>query len=280
MKDMMRLFGTLFAYTTVFIAVMGVINIVFDLNLSMGKYGSYMPLPTEFSELGFLVAALLIFAGLLWLAGSVGDLFRTIKRKPVAAFGILVALSAFLVVGGNFALTWFLGGPLMRAIEMGNPQQAQVILHENSYESAALRDPLYFSLQREYYPLAESVLAAGADANHVDDNEFETSILQSSVLHFGPEAVEILLKNGADPNVQDTLGRTAMVITVTYRGDRFPAEDPVRVLKALHKAGADLSIADNKGNTVSAIAEKENNTPVLDYLAQLSTSDETAIAKP
>ena len=85
MKDIMRLFGTLAAYMTAFIAVMGTINIIFDLNWALGTYGSATPLPTDFGELGFLVVFLFIFSGLLWLSGSIGDLFRAIKRKPIVS---------------------------------------------------------------------------------------------------------------------------------------------------------------------------------------------------
>lgn len=279
MKDIMRLFGTLAAYMTAFIAVMGTINIIFDLNWALGTYGSATPLPTDFGELGFLVVFLFIFSGLLWLSGSIGDLFRVIKRKPIVSFTALAVGTALLIVVGNISLTWMMGGPLMRAIEMGNMQQAQVLLQENSYEPEALRQPLYFALKRENYALADSIVEAGADVNYVSDNEFGTPLLHSSVFHFEAEAIEFLLERGAKPNVQDNLGRTAMMIAVNYRDTSFPAEEPTRVLKMLHEAGGDLSMTDNEGNTVGAIAEQWNNTPALDYLAQVSGSDESASAK-
>ena len=108
---------------------------------------------------------------------------------------------------------------------------------------------------------------------------FETSILQSSVFHFEADAVEFLLERGADPNVQDNLGRTAMMIAVTYRDGDFPEEDPVSIVKMLHEAGGDLTVAAKDGSTVSAIEQRNNNTPIISYLEQLANPSESASAQ-
>ena len=279
MKDLMKLFAQLIASATLFVAIMGVINIVFDTNWGMGRGGSFTPLPKHPVELMLLVLCLMAMAGLFWLAGSASDIFNAIKRKPAHSFGLLAALTALIVIGGNFGLTQLMGGPLQRAVEMGNTQEVVALTQKNSYEPEALSKPLYFALQQGDYAMADVIVTAGADVNYIDDGEFETSILQSSVFHFEADAVEFLLERGADPNVQDNLGRTAMMIAVTYRDGDFPEEDPVSIVKMLHEAGGDLTVAAKDGSTVSAIAQRNNITPIISYLEQLANPSESASAQ-
>ncbi|MEO0806373.1 MAG: ankyrin repeat domain-containing protein [Cyanobacteria bacterium J06643_4] len=264
MKDICRLFAYLMGSTTLLIGFMGTLNIIFDQNWGLRSGTSVSPLPKDPGELLFLVGFFFIFAGFLYLCGSIGDAIKLIRKHAPASLGILALLAFLLVIGGNYGFTLFMGGPVQRAVEMGNTAKVEELMQRNTYEAAALRKPLYFALKQSDYRMAEALINAGADVNYTNEDEF-TPLLTSSVFHFELAAIRFLLENEADPNLQDDLGRTAMVVAVLYRDE----EEVLPVLDMLQAAGGDFSIAADNGDTASAIATSKNNKSVIDFLREI-----------
>ena len=153
---------------------------------------------------------------------------------------------------------------------MGNTQQLEKLLTTNTYRPDELNEPLYFALKQSNYDMAQSLVTAGADVDYIDDDEFASPLLLSSVFHWEKEAITFLLDQGAKVNAQDNLGRTALIVATIYRANSFSTDDAVSVLEQLHSAGADASIKTNDGKTALDIATANKNQPLLDQLAKFT----------
>lgn len=66
------------------------------------------------------------------------------------------------------------------------------------------------------------------------------------------EALEDLIKYGADINAQDNEGKTALIHAID--SPRYDKEDSIQIVEALIKHGADLNIKDNQGKTALTYA--------------------------
>ncbi|MEO0769667.1 MAG: ankyrin repeat domain-containing protein [Cyanobacteria bacterium J06649_4] len=253
--------------TTLLIGFMGTLNIIFDQDWGIRSGASVLPLPKHPVELLILVLSLFFVAGFIYLCGSAGDAIKYMRKNALAAFGILAALTFVLIVGGNFGLTLLMGGPVQRAVEMGNTEKVEALMQTNTYEPAALNKSLYFALKQADYVMADALVTEGAEVNHIDDGDFETPLLLSSVFHFELGAIQFLLENGADPNLRDNIGRTAMIVAAIYRDD----DEILPVLEMLQAAGGDFLIAADNGDTVSAIAERENNQEIIGFLSEIES---------
>uniref|UniRef100_F6SGP8 Cyclin-dependent kinase 4 inhibitor D n=1 Tax=Ornithorhynchus anatinus TaxID=9258 RepID=F6SGP8_ORNAN len=89
-------------------------------------------------------------------------------------------------------------------------------------------------------------------------NRFGRTALQTMMFGSSPIALE-LLKQGANPNVQDATGTT-------------PVHDAARTgfldtLQALVEHGADVNIPDAEGSLPFHLAMRERHVPVMAYLA-------------
>lgn len=267
MKDLLKGFAYLMGASTLLIGCMGTLNIIFNQDWGIRSGAEVLPLPKHPFELLALVLFLFVVAGLIYLCGSAGDIIKRIRKNALASLGIIAALTFVLIVGGNFGLTLLMGGPVQRAVEMGNTEKVSALMQSNTYEPAALSKPLYFALKQSDYVMTDALVTAGAEVNHIDDGDFETPLLISSVFHFELAAIQFLLENGADPNLQDNMGRTAMIVALNYREE----EEILPVVEMLYAAGGDVSIEADNGDTVSVIAARKNNAPVIDFLGKIDS---------
>jgi hypothetical protein len=126
----------------------------------------------------------------------------------------------------------------------------------NAYEEMEEEDfdfksggDLYFNLQRYGY--------SEININSTSKTYKQTPLMKAS--SWGDEkAVRYLLDHGANINLKDKLGRTALHLTV------WPAH--AEVLKLLLEKGAKISIQDNQGNTplhVAVLRQNEEITKIL-----------------
>jgi truncated hemoglobin YjbI/ankyrin repeat protein len=98
-------------------------------------------------------------------------------------------------------------------------------------------------------------VVAGIVARGVEVNS--TKLWGRGALHFAAKAgfigtVNVLLKNGADPNLRDDEGQTPLFYA--FRAGK--SIDPKTVVAALLKAGADPEVKDGKGKTVGDLFPK------------------------
>lgn len=105
----------------------------------------------------------------------------------------------------------------------------------------------------------KSLLEQRADVNAQKTPSSLTSLL-IAVRNRNHELVELLLTNGADPNLKDTF----KFGTALHLATKISSTDTKEVSKfedviSLIKAGTDLKIKNNDGNTFLDLAEKENN---------------------
>lgn len=94
----------------------------------------------------------------------------------------------------------------------------------------------------------EAMLASGVDVNYTDiDN---TSALVTALMNKQYSAALYLLEKGADPNIADTLGRTALYAAIDMRNEDYsalpnrPALDPtpnLEVIRVLLEKGANVN---------------------------------------
>ena len=72
------------------------------------------------------------------------------------------------------------------------------------------------------------------------------------------DIAELLLKAGADPNIQNGYGNTTLILA----GQRNHKD----IVELLLKAGAEPNIPDNKGNTALILAVEEGNKDIVELL--------------
>jgi ankyrin repeat protein len=117
---------------------------------------------------------------------------------------------------------------------------------------------------RADFAVVEELLMRGADVDAKDDYD-------STPLHLASErvnshaVVELLLGARADPNAKDTTGRTPLHLVCIYSE---PAEELVKVLKALLEKGADIHAADNRGQLPIDLTLRVENAAAVKCLLQ------------
>lgn len=105
----------------------------------------------------------------------------------------------------------------------------------------------------------ELLLEAGADAN--SSNALGISVLMLASAGGLPGVVALLLEKGANPNVQDISGRTALMWAAAEGGT--PA-----VVSLLLGAGSDINATDRAGQTALLWACRESRTDLVQILLQ------------
>lgn len=154
------------------------------------------------------------------------------------------------------------GSALMMAVRRGQTEIVKLLLARGAQVDARHRlgdSALIMSARRSIPemnpPSGQSLPPPASDvmslllANHADPN-FIGHWRQTALMEANTAAkVKLLLTHGAQVNVRDEMGKTALVHAVN-RGD-------VEVVEALLQAGADASIPDEKGTTALMYALQE-----------------------
>ncbi|MCA9781280.1 MAG: hypothetical protein KC800_31385 [Candidatus Eremiobacteraeota bacterium] len=260
MKPFLQLMALLTALTSGLTFVVGVVNKLFNWNLGLGIGGFDIDLPQDFVSTMAVAALLLILAGFFELIANFRHIVSKIKARPLpfaAAFLLLLGLTA----SGLYNLV---GGALGVAVEANDAEKVRALLSETKYSQEDLGDHLYQTLRNQQLEVATALLQGGADVNRVS-GEFETPLLTSACIYFPRESVFWLLENGADPNLQDNLGRTPAFNLLQYRSGHFPSEseeDTVAMLKTLKQAGADFDIPSDDGKSARSLASEKGKTQI------------------
>jgi ankyrin repeat protein len=105
---------------------------------------------------------------------------------------------------------------------------------------------------------AEYLVKAGASINMASNNDLHATPLQSAVASGNVPVVQMLLKNGAQPNVREKGGYTPLH-TAAVNGD-------VESIQLLILAGADQQIRSEDGKTALQLAEEKGQKAAVEML--------------
>lgn len=154
--------------------------------------------------------------------------------------------------------------PLHWAVEQfaGRPMAVRHLLQAgadpNGLEIRHGTSPLFWTNSPESVAM---LLAAGADPNLVAKGRGDTPLVRAVRMtqheDFDLAAVSRLVEAGADPNIPDTFGRTALHYAV--------ADGSSASVGLLLAAGADLTVEDQFGDTPLSLAEKQLDDEGLKY---------------
>ncbi len=108
------------------------------------------------------------------------------------------------------------------------------------------------------------LLAAGADVN-LQDNEGKTALMYAAELGL-LLSVDFFLTNGADPDLQDNNGRTALMYAIR----RYENIDTVRLLLV---ARANVNLQDNEGKTALWLARNKGYTDIERLLREAGATE-------
>lgn len=138
-----------------------------------------------------------------------------------------------------------------RKTEAGRVAEVQAILKNNPSDNMPyyLLLPLGLASKQGDAQIVDILLKAGADVN-MKDCHGRTALLAAAESSYTTEAIQVLLNAGADVNVQDKKGQTALMkLATTYKGQ--PS------IQLLLKAGADVALKDKEGKTALRLAEEK-----------------------
>ncbi|PSF36221.1 hypothetical protein C7H19_13495 [Aphanothece hegewaldii CCALA 016] len=162
-----------------------------------------------------------------------------------------------------------LGEKLGTAAVFGKLAKVQRLLAEGADPNTITecgKSPLMLAAMYGHKSVMEALLDAGADPNLRGDEEFdegETALMYIASSFFASnraEVIKFLIQRGADVNVQNDQGQTALI----------KAGENADAVKALIEAGADLNIRDKEGNTAMMLG----SWAIQQLLRQAGASEE------
>ncbi|MDC3981746.1 hypothetical protein [Polyangium jinanense] len=160
------LLGILIGGACVLVALVGVLNTAFDLNLALSVSGTSTPLPKHWDEVFGVAAAGVLIMALTVFGGFVRRKFTEAKGKPLLRVGILLGAFALLVMAGRglqiVALTMTYGSMLAYYSTDGDLDDVKAEL-AGKPDRAALDQAVDRAAQYNNAPALALLLEAGAD---------------------------------------------------------------------------------------------------------------------
>ncbi|XP_011408170.2 PREDICTED: ankyrin repeat domain-containing protein 50-like, partial [Amphimedon queenslandica] len=123
-----------------------------------------------------------------------------------------------------------------------------------------MNEELYEAAKRGDSIGVQSALSQGANVNHQNPKEFEGTSLHVAVRGGYHDVVQILLSAGADVNLIDTDGDTALI--------EAAREGNCDVVELLLKKGADPSHSNNYGETALVAAASREYSNIVQLLSE------------
>lgn len=187
-------------------------------------------------------------------------------RSILAAFMVLFVLG----VSGNVVLADD-GEDLLEAVCRGTNEQVSLWFEKNAdLISAGQGDTDLFAARDKEgwtavtcaaanndHQSAELLIKAGAEIN-VKDNFGWTPLMYAADVKIGVTMVSYLLANGADPNIRNNDGDTALKMAVSGNN--------VETIKLLIDKGANVEITDKEGNTPLMLAAANGRLEAVSQL--------------
>jgi ankyrin repeat protein len=127
-------------------------------------------------------------------------------------------------------------------------------------------DTVPFLLSRDI-KIARFMLQENGYSNKINFfGEDEETALMIACDNYNLEMVEFLLNSGADPNIQNSSGVTALMIICEFREKRSP-----QIIKLLLDFGADITLTNDEGKTAMTIAVEKNYDEAINLLEEQRT---------
>ncbi len=155
---------------------------------------------------------------------------------------------------------------LHAAAASGNPQIVELVISSNVDANAKAKDgvtPLRLAAQaHDQVDIATILINHGADVN-VPDEDGRTALNWAVTMNH-LRTVELLLQLGADVNVVDNLGTTPLHWAVLHDGEsRYKQSDIYKTVQLLLAKGASLDVVDKRGRTPSSMAKSKEIVSLL-----------------
>ena len=189
--------------------------------------------------------------------GDLGEVERRLKLDPVLIHAKENGLSPILVAAyhhhpaiASFLADKTVGITIFEAAATGKINNVIRLLARepdlvNAYSSDGFQ-PLGLACFFGNVDVAEYLVKAGASINSKSHNGLKAAPLQSAAAGGHRKIVKMLLDHGADPNIREQWGHTALH-AAAENGD----EEMIRVLLY---GGADLTLKNNQGKTALDLA--------------------------
>jgi len=191
------------------------------------------------------------------LAGSSPLLRAVISNRRRTTKILLQAGAKFEVVNKN-GIT-----PLASAAFNGNDGILKLLLDSGAEPNridGIGKGPIVYAAAKGFYKIVKRLLSAGVQVNQKYANNLTALMWASGYSNDVPEVdgiktVNLLIEEGAELNLKDNRGRTALMIAAE-RGH-------AKIVGVLREAGADLNIKDNESLTALDLAANDQVKVVL-----------------
>lgn len=157
------------------------------------------------------------------------------------------------------------------------PNQKEALEMLKQMDTLCVQQNLAYYSQHGDKDKTELLLIAGLNPNdpHVDDKKKKQFILHNACIYSTAAIVELLLKYGANINLLDDSGETALLKAVE--------NNKTDIIKVLIQNGADLNVMTGAKINALYIAEQKKNTEAIELLkkagAHQMTDDEIKVHK-
>ncbi|KAF8818834.1 hypothetical protein IHI24_000068 [Rickettsia endosymbiont of Cardiosporidium cionae] len=167
--------------------------------------------------------------------------------------------------------------PLIAASIAGNINSIKLLIKEgvdiNSYDSEGYNS-LMFAIMQNKIDIVKYLIDNNIDINFqkmkyrrfklLNKDAIYPTALMIAVRYSNLEAVDLLLSKSADINLQDSLGRTALIYAITE--DKLEDEVGIKILKLLLDHGANKNIKDSNNQTAMDLAKKLKHDKAINML--------------
>lgn len=140
----------------------------------------------------------------------------------------------------------------------------------------------YTEKEKEKVKIVELLIEKGAEINYVykyyenlsiiEGDKIETALIKA-VFHGHSEICNILLKNGADPNIKNEFGQNALHIAI-YSAI-YDENYSVSIIKSLLEYIHDIDDKDRNGETALIYAAKQNNAEIIKLVIEKGAEVDT-----
>ena len=166
---------------------------------------------------------------------------------------------------GQSALIWAVREEKIEIVEILAKAKADIDIQDNLGDT-----PLLHAIYMSNPKIVKELISLGADVNK-KDFDLEQSPLIAAVRREVKETIEVLVNKGANLDVQDKDGNTALHLAVM--------KSKAVAVRILVDAGADIKMINLRGQSIIDLAEDEEHEGVLFMLNQRKEKDQKPFVK-